>query len=636
MIYKCVFFFFRAEEESSTLRILVATDCHLGYLEKDEVRRFDSFDTFEEICSLAVLNKVDFILLGGDLFHENKPSTSTLVKSMEIIRRYCLNDRKVQFQVVSDQSSCLKNRFGRVNFEDPNLNIGLPVFTIHGTHDGPAGVDGMSTIDILSACNFVNYFGKVDAGSSDGCQISVCPILIKKGTTSVALYGLGNIRDQNLSRMLQTPHKIEWIKAESEDDWFNLFVLHQKRHAKWLGSSTTNGINEQLLPHFLDLVIWGHEHECLTDPQEVPGTGFHIIQPGSSVTTSLSNAEAKQKNVVLLEIKGRQYRQTNIPLKSVRPFGYAEVGHFQSLLHISLHNQSGVEPNNEASLYAHLDEIVSNLIDKTSTSGSEPNLPLVRVKVDYSGFSTIIPQRFGQKYVGKVANPNDILLFSRSIQKNRARENTDGSEQLEPNDLDQQTIEELIAQSNLKMQILDKNDLDSALHDFVNKDDSTAFHSCLDKNIDAEKKKLTSAAEDFRAGEDILLQLDQCMQERMNESSLTSKERSEPTSSSQSLPTNALSAFQELKCSPTEEQDGHESDELIETSDEELSQLAPQKRPAPVDGGSASTRRRKTDLTSFYRPMSKNDGDGAKKDKAPVAGRLLYSPGQIQVAVLKS
>jgi len=43
------------EEEggSSTLRVLVATDCHLGYLEKDEERRFDSFDIFEEICSLA-------------------------------------------------------------------------------------------------------------------------------------------------------------------------------------------------------------------------------------------------------------------------------------------------------------------------------------------------------------------------------------------------------------------------------------------------------------------------------------------------------------------------------------------------------------------------------------------------------
>lgn len=132
------------EGDVNTLRILVATDCHLGYMEKDEIRRFDSFQAFEEICALADKNKVsmsdisvaatcfpqlwqahllfniwyynialqvDFILLGGDLFHENKPSRSTLVKTIEILRRYCLNDQPVKFQVVSDQTVNFPNRF---------------------------------------------------------------------------------------------------------------------------------------------------------------------------------------------------------------------------------------------------------------------------------------------------------------------------------------------------------------------------------------------------------------------------------------------------------------------------------------------------------------------------------------------
>lgn len=41
------------EDFSNTLRILVATDCHLGYMEKDEIRRHDSFQAFDEICSIA-------------------------------------------------------------------------------------------------------------------------------------------------------------------------------------------------------------------------------------------------------------------------------------------------------------------------------------------------------------------------------------------------------------------------------------------------------------------------------------------------------------------------------------------------------------------------------------------------------
>lgn len=46
------------EDCENTLRILVATDCHLGYMEKDEVRRLDSFQAFEEICSIAEQQQV--------------------------------------------------------------------------------------------------------------------------------------------------------------------------------------------------------------------------------------------------------------------------------------------------------------------------------------------------------------------------------------------------------------------------------------------------------------------------------------------------------------------------------------------------------------------------------------------------
>ncbi|CAL4947469.1 unnamed protein product [Urochloa decumbens] len=505
----------------NTLRVLVATDCHLGYMEKDEIRRFDSFQAFEEICSLADQNKVDFILLGGDLFHENKPSRSTLVKTIEILRRYCLNDQPVKFQVVSDQTVNFPNRFGQVNYEDPNFNVGLPVFTIHGNHDDPAGVDNLSAIDILSACNLVNYFGKMDLGGSGVGQITVYPVLIKKGMTSVALYGLGNIRDERLNRMFQTPHSVQWMRpgtqdGESVSDWFNILVLHQNR----IKTNPKSAINEHFLPRFLDFVVWGHEHECLVDPQEVPGMGFHITQPGSSVATSLIDGEAKPKHVLLLEIKGNQYRPTKIPLKSVRPFEYAEV---------VLKDEADVDPNDQASVLEHLDKIVRNLIEKSSqptASRSEPKLPLVRIKVDYSGFSTINPQRFGQKYVGKVANPQDILIFSKSAKKRQTTgDHIDDAEKLRPEELNQQTIEALVAESNLKMEILPVDDLDIALHDFVNKDDKMAFYACLQRNLEETRNKLSSEADESKIEEeDIIVKISECMQDRVKERSLRSKE----------------------------------------------------------------------------------------------------------------
>ncbi|KAF3778786.1 Double-strand break repair protein [Nymphaea thermarum] len=503
------------EDYENTLRILVATDCHLGYMEKDEIRRLDSFQAFEEICSIAEQQQVDFLLLGGDLFHENKPSRTTLVKTIEILRRYCLNDRPVQFQVVSDQTVNFVNTFGHVNYEDPHFNVGLPVFSIHGNHDDPAGVDNLSAIDILSACNLVNYFGKMVLGGSGVGQITLYPILIKKGSTSVALYGLGNIRDERLNRMFQTPHAIQWMRPESQEEcsissWFNILVLHQNR----IKSNPKNAINEHFLPRFLDFIIWGHEHECLVDPQEVPGMGFHITQPGSSVATSLIDGEAKPKHVLLLEIKETQYRATKIPLTSVRPFEYAEV---------VLKDEPDIDPNDQTSVLEHLDEVVQKMIEKASKchdGRSEHKLPLVRIKVDYTGFMTINPQRFGQKYVGKVANPQDILIFSKAAKKRQSHEEKiEDSERLRPEELNQQNIEALVAESNLKMEILPVNDLDVALHEFVNKDDKTAFYSCVQYNLEETRRKLALETDTLKVEEeDLFVKVGQCMQDAKGKS----------------------------------------------------------------------------------------------------------------------
>ena len=36
------------------------------------------------------------------------------------------------------------------------------------------------------------------------------------------------------------------------------------------------------------------------------------------------------------------------------------------------------------------------------------------LQVDHTGFSTVNPQRFGQKFVGRVANPHDMLTWHKT------------------------------------------------------------------------------------------------------------------------------------------------------------------------------------------------------------------------------
>ena len=75
-----------APRPEDMLRILIATDNHLGYADKQPEKEDDSFDTFEEIMQIAKREDVDFVLLGGDLFHENKPTRQSELKAFQVIR----------------------------------------------------------------------------------------------------------------------------------------------------------------------------------------------------------------------------------------------------------------------------------------------------------------------------------------------------------------------------------------------------------------------------------------------------------------------------------------------------------------------------------------------------------------------
>ena len=124
-----------------------------------QVRGKDSLETFEELCrwqkispftcfrslflqealQIGKSSQADLILhgtelldeplfysihLGGDLFHENKPSRACLYRTMNLLRQYTLGSGEVAFEVVSDPS-CFSS--GMVNFHDPNMNVECPM-----------------------------------------------------------------------------------------------------------------------------------------------------------------------------------------------------------------------------------------------------------------------------------------------------------------------------------------------------------------------------------------------------------------------------------------------------------------------------------------------------------------------------
>ena len=68
-------------DDSEIFNIMITTDNHLGYKENDKVRTNDSFYGFKEALEVARNTpNLDFMLMGGDLFHEHKPSRKTFWK----------------------------------------------------------------------------------------------------------------------------------------------------------------------------------------------------------------------------------------------------------------------------------------------------------------------------------------------------------------------------------------------------------------------------------------------------------------------------------------------------------------------------------------------------------------------------
>ena len=506
---------------ADTIRILVATDNHVGAHERDPNRADDSWKSFDEIMNLAREKEVDMVLLAGDLFHENKPSRKSMYKVMCSLRQNCLGARPCELEILSDGSEHFGPEFDHVNYEDPDINVTIPVFSIHGNHDDPTGDGHYAALDLLAMSGLVNYFGKTPESNN----IHVKPVLLQKGRTKLALYGLSNVRDERLYRTFRD-EGVRFYKAGSQQsDWFNMICVHQNHSAH----TETSYLPENFLPQFLDLVIWGHEHECDIEPHLNPEMNFKVIQPGSSVATSLVPSEAVPKHVTILSITGREFTSEPIRLRTVRPFVYRDVILSQDKAAIKIGQKDG----HRTELTRHLMSIVEDMIEEgkkqweeaqsenpISTQHSDEDeegvpLPLIRLRVDtmkpdgLSKFEVENPQRFSNRFADKVANTNDVIQFTArkkaaSATRNKADIEADKAIMERAREIENIKVEELVkdflaAQS---LTILPQNYFGDAVTQYVDKDDRHAMEMFVNDALANQIKELVKMQEDGDAPEE--------------------------------------------------------------------------------------------------------------------------------------
>ncbi|XP_028144548.1 double-strand break repair protein MRE11 [Diabrotica virgifera virgifera] len=481
--------------DDDVFKILVATDIHLGYAEENPVRGHDTFDTFEEILQHAVKNEVDFILLGGDLFHHAQPSPYCIQKCLELMKKYCLGDRPVSIEFLSNPSQNFTQHANEtVNYEDPNLNVSLPVFSIHGNHDDPTGKKHISALDIISTSGLVNYFGRWE--NLD--KVDITPILLQKGKSKLALYGLSHIRDERLGRLF-IDQKVEMLSPKDKDDWFHLLVWHQNRATR----GSKNFIPDDCLPDFLNLVIWGHEHDCRIEPERKLNDVF-ISQPGSSVATSLIEGESVTKKVGILKIHETNFKMEPVELQTVRPFKYAEMNLSNEELLVI--DKKSLSEQAMQVVGAKVDEMIQEAKNLKHTKKVSEK-PLIRLIVKYKDEDVVFNSiRFGQMYADRVANSDNMIKFQliKECSTRRRLNQNQGADEILEGPVLVDRVEDMVSDYFTEHKVLGLfplNILNEGVKRFIDSNDTNAIADLKDNVI---KEMMTKLELDLPEVEDTL------------------------------------------------------------------------------------------------------------------------------------
>ena len=502
--------------DPDTIRILITTDNHVGYNENDPITGDDSWKTFHEVMMLAKNNNVDMVVQSGDLFHVNKPSKKSLYQVLKTLRLCCMGDKPCELELLSDPSQVFHyDEFTNVNYEDPNFNISIPVFGISGNHDDASGDSLLSPMDILHATGLINHFGKV----IESDKIKVVPLLFQKGSTKLALYGLAAVRDERLFRTFKDGGVTFEVPTMREGEWFNLMCVHQNH----TGHTNTAFLPEQFLPDFLDMVIWGHEHECIPNLVHNPIKNFDVLQPGSSVATSLCEAEAQPKYVFILDIKyGEAPKMTPIPLETIRTFKMKSIS-LQDVPHLRPHDKDATSKY----LIEQVEEMIRDANEETKQKLADDGegdmvaelpKPLIRLRVDYSApsntqssidYQVENPRRFSNRFVGRVANGNNVVQFY----KKRSPVTRSKKSGINGTSISDRDVEKLFSESGgelevqtlvndllnkMQLSLLPEVGLNEAVKKFVDKDEKTALKEFISHEISNEVGILSTNEEFLR------------------------------------------------------------------------------------------------------------------------------------------
>ncbi|MBS3072029.1 exonuclease SbcCD subunit D [Candidatus Pacearchaeota archaeon] len=355
-------------------------DCHLGSWRQPELKELN-FKSFQLALETCIKEKVDFILIAGDLFDSAYPSIDTLKQAFD------------EFRKVKEAK--------------------IPVFLIAGSHD--YSVSGKTFLDVLARAGFcTNVFNYEEKNG----QVYLFPTIYK----NVAIYGYPG------KKSALEVDEIEKIKFHDSPGLFKILMLHTAiRDA--VPNMSIKAVDDKKLPKVNYLAL-AHLHinynkdgkvysgptfpNSLLELEELGAGSFYIFDNGK-----IKRQEIRLKEVLFLnlEIKDslkatelilEEIKKSNLKDKIViiKLYGVLEVGKISDI--------------DFAKIERHVKESGAYVFVKST---SKLHMPQPEIKLDLLDTENLESQIIKRFEEGNPSKFNDyIYQFMRILQAEKSED----------------------------------------------------------------------------------------------------------------------------------------------------------------------------------------------------------------------
>jgi DNA repair exonuclease SbcCD nuclease subunit len=220
-------------------------DCHLGSWREPKLRELNA-QAFEKAIEMCISEKVDFVIVSGDLFNTSIPSIESLRHTVVILKK-------------------LKD-------------LDMPVYMIAGSHD--FSPSGKTMLDVLEQAGLLKNVAKAD--DEDGKLKLKFTVDRKTGAKITGMIGKKGMLEKSYFESLDK-------KNLENETGFKIFMFHtalDELKTKELEKMDSAPIS--LLPKLFDYYAAGHVHVRME--KSLPGYK-NVIYPGPLFPNNFSELE---------------------------------------------------------------------------------------------------------------------------------------------------------------------------------------------------------------------------------------------------------------------------------------------------------------------------------------------------------